>query len=346
MFNPFKKGLPYGTGALRDPLDIRDLRYESVAAVGEPIDWEKGYDVEKDHPMKIPIKNQNGSGSCVGQGWSYYVAVLNTLETGYYDEVSAKGIYSLICLGLPGGGAYIRDGGKLIVDFGALLERIVPSYDNGKPPSEDFMRNKIWKSPEMTKLATVLQAKEYRTFGVAQNMEMFAMAIRDNDGVVGGVEGSNNGTWNSFEPQPPIGHSEWGHCLYFGKFGIDSLGKYIATPNSWGYRGSDTLHPDGWQKLRQNWFDSVYMFNPWTLSDKPNAVLMSEDAQNLIKRYEKKFIVEGQGAGRKGIIVGGQLRPVRTEREAAAAIYVQTNSGYGATIPTTLFDELPKGANF
>jgi hypothetical protein len=88
------------------------------------------------------------------------------------------------------------------------------------------------------------------------------------------------------------------------------------------------------------------MFNPWTLVDKPNVVQMSTDAQNIINKYEKRFVVEGQGAGRKGILVGGQLRPVRTEREAAAAIYVQTNSGYGATVPTMLFDELPKGANF
>ena len=79
-----------GTGALKDPLDIRDHRYEPVAAAGDPVDWEKGFDVEKELNIKIPVKNQDGSGSCVGQGWAYYVAVLNAAEVGFYDEVEVQ----------------------------------------------------------------------------------------------------------------------------------------------------------------------------------------------------------------------------------------------------------------
>jgi len=336
-----------GTGALRDPLDIRDYRYEEVAAASAPVDWEKGFDIEKQLSIKIPFKNQNASSSCVGQGWAYYGAVLNTAEVGYYDEQSAKAVYSQINLGTPQGGAYIRDGAKLFVDWGAIQEGRVPSYENGQAPSESFMRIRTWKTPEIDNLAKVYQSKEYRTFLAAQNMDMFAQAIRDNMGVVGGLEGANNGTWSSNEPQPPTGRASWAHCMYFGKFGIDSKGKYIASPNSWGKRNAvDSLHPDDWQKLRQNWFDSVFMFNPWTLVDKANVAAISLDAQNIINKYEKKFVVEGEGAGRKGVLVAGHLRPVRTDREAAASIYVQTNSGQGVTVTTKLFDELPKGANF
>src|ERR1035437_9544551 len=62
----------------------------------------------------------------------------------------------------------------------------------------------------------------------------------------------------------------WGHCLFFGKAGTDSLGRFVATPNSWNERTKDTLHPDGWQKLRQEWFDNSgrFLFNAWTLIDK------------------------------------------------------------------------------
>ena len=336
-----------GTGALRDPIDIRDRRYEEVAGTGEPVDWKKGFDIEKILSINIPLKNQNGSGSCVGQGWSYYGAVLDAVETGFYNEQSAKAIYSQIELGLPGGGAYIRDGGKLFVSWGSLKESIVPSYNNGQPANETFYKNKIWKTPEMNKLALVLQAKEYRTFNAAQNMDMFAMAIRDNHGVVGGVSGTNNGTWTGFEPQPPTKKPQWGHCLFFGKFGIDNKGKYIATPNSWGTaRGTNSLHTDGWQKFRQNWFDSISMFNPWTLIDKSNVAQISDVTQGVINKYEKKFVVEGEGRGRKGVLVSGQLRPVHTDREAVASIYVQTNSGNGVTVTSKVFDELPKGTNF
>jgi len=336
-----------GTGALRDPIDIRDRRYEEVACAGEPVDWEKGFDIEKILNIHIPLKNQNGSGSCVGQGWSYYGAVLNAVETGFYNEQSAKAIYSQIELGLPGGGAYIRDGAKLFVNWGSLNESVVPSYNNGQPADETFYKNKTWKIPGIDKVASVLQAKEYRTFLAASNMEMFAMAIRDNFGVVGGVEGSNNGTWNSYEPQPPIGESQWGHCLFFSKFGIDSEGKYIATPNSWDTRDQyDSLYPDGWQKFRQNWFDSAFMFNPWTLIDKPNIAQISNVTKDIINKYEKKFVVEGEGVGRKGIIIDGQLKQIVNAREAAASIYVQNNNGYGVTVSTSVFDELPKDANF
>lgn len=346
MFDIFKRKQILGTGAVRDPLDIRDYRYEKVAAAGEPVDWEKGFDVEKKLNITIPIKNQDGSGSCVGQGWAYYGSVLNAAEVGFYEEQSAKAIYSQIELGLQGGGAYVRDGAKLFVNWGSIQESKVPSYENGEPPQELFMKEKIWKTPEITELADIFKAKEYRTFSAAQNMELFAQAIKDNHGVVGGVEGSNNGTWKSNEPKPPVNKGEWGHCLYWGKFGIDSKGKFIATPNSWGLREKDSLHPDGWQKLREDWFESTFMFNPWTLTDKPNQAQVSMEALKITKDFEKKFIIEGEGAGRKGVVINGLLCSIGEGREANASIYVQNNNGNGVTISTNLYNQLPRGTDF
>jgi hypothetical protein len=345
MFNFFRPRFPYGTGCVPDQIDVRDYGYEEVAAAGEPVDWEKGFDIERELDIVIPFKDQDGSSSCVGQGWSYYGSGLDAVETGYYRDQSAKAIYSQISLGLHGG-AYIRDGAKLLVNWGSLPERLVSSYENGNPPREEFMIERTWKTPEMDRIAQILQAKEYRTFSAASNMDLFAMAIRDNWGVVGGLRGDGAGNWGSFEPKPPV-RSTWAHCMWWAKFGIDKLGKFIAGPNSWGTRGTpDALHPDGWQKFREEWFDSRFMFNPWTLVDKPNVVQISDDANRIIKDFEKKFVLEGEGAGRKGIIVGGQLRPVRNERQAAASIYVQNNNGYGITVSSKIFNELPKGANF
>lgn len=345
MFNILGQNKVLGTGALRDPLDTRDQRYEGIAAAGEPIDWDKGFDIEKKLEVIIPFKNQDGSGSCVGQAWAFYGAILNMAEVGYYDEQSAKAIYSQIQLGQPTGGAYIRDGAKLFVGWGSVNESEVPSYDNGNPPKEPFMKDKLWKNQEIDKLAKVFQAKEYKTFNAAQNMEVFAQAIRDNYGLVGGLDGSNNGTWKTLEPKPPI-KKEWGHALYFGKFGIDKLGKFVATPNSWGPIGKDELHPDGWQKLREEWFETTSMFNPWTLVDKPNQVAISKEALSIINKYEKKFVIEGEGVGRKGIIIDGVLQEITKDREAAASIYVQSNNGSGVTVSTKDFNEVPKGKNF
>lgn len=346
MFNILKRKQVFGTGALEDPLDRRDRRYEEIASASDPVDWNKGFDVEETLDIKIPFKNQGKSGSCVGQGWSYYGAVINAAEVGFYDEQSAKAIYSQIELGLPEGGAYIRDGAKLFVNWGSVPEDRVSSYENGKAPTETYMKNKTWKTPAISKIAEVFQAKEYRTFNAAQNMEMFARAIRDNYGVVGGVKGNNNGTWRTLEPKPPVKNYEWGHCLYFGKFGVDKYGKYIATPNSWDKLGVDMDHLDGWQKLREDWFHGPYMFNPWTLIDKTNKEILSSDVKKIIENYEKKFIIEGEGAGRKGIIINNVLREVVHEREANASIYVHANNKNGVTVTTKLFNELPKADNF
>jgi hypothetical protein len=180
-------------------------------------------------------------------------------------------------------------------------------------------------------------------------MDLFAMAIRDNYGIVGGIFGSNNGTWSTNEPKPPVSGSQWGHCIYFGKFGTDELGRYIATPNSWGTRGNDSLHPDGWQKLREDYFNAKYMFNPWTLVDKTNVIEMSEETIKIMANNEKKIIIEGEAPGRKGVIIDGELREIVDEsasRAAAACLYVLTNNGFGQTVSKAMFDEMKKGKTF
>ena len=55
MFNIFRRKQVYGTGALKDPLDIRDFRYEPIAAAAVSVDWEKGFDKTK-HYTKISDK--------------------------------------------------------------------------------------------------------------------------------------------------------------------------------------------------------------------------------------------------------------------------------------------------
>lgn len=341
----FRRRLKFGTGALIDRKDHRDRVYDGIAFGATPFDWEKGFDIEKEIGSKIIIKNQDGSSSCVGQGWAYYEEVLNTKETGIYNSVSAKAIYSQIFL--PGGGAYIRDGGNLAVDWGGVEEMIVSSYNNNNPPDEAFMRDRSWKNQEVDNLAVTLKAKEYRTIQAYDNIDLFAIAIRDNFGVVGGITGDNNNSWYTNEPKIPKSLI-WQHCLYFGKAGIDVEGKYIASPNSWGVRQTDPLHEDGWQKFREEWFNINYMFNPWTLTDLPNP--MDEETKNLIIRNEKKFIIESEAPGRKGVIVDGKLREVVREgkRDAVseACIYVMATNGFGEFVNKVTFDKIPKDNNF
>lgn len=152
----------FGTGALQDPQDPRDVSFSAVA----PFDWELGFDIElllgyrltcKDEAefwgprgrrgwgveryreivelvkknqipsFKIEPKNQGSSSSCTGQALSQYISVLNMIETGDWVEVSARDIYAYISLGMDRG-AYLRDALKLAVDRGISTEELVPSY--------------------------------------------------------------------------------------------------------------------------------------------------------------------------------------------------------------------------
>ena len=289
-----QKQFIFGTGALPDPIDKRDYILDDfVAAAGEiKIDWDKGYDIRNEIGGDIFFKNQCSSSSCVGQGVSYYGWVKQIIEViskynskleqirsehpSDVNDFSAKSIYSQIFLP-PTGGAYIRDGMKKLCEWGCAKDSDVPSNKADGSTDEDFMRDKSWINENITSIASIFKGKDYRTISATSNMDLFAYAIMNNHGVVGGVYGSNNGTWSSENPQPPIDGIGWGHCIYFGAFGKDELGKFIAFPNSWGnilgkkwYSGAPNGY--GWQKLRESYFvdGGKYIFSPWTYTDNLN----------------------------------------------------------------------------
>ena len=298
MFNK-NKTIPcspsYG-GCFPDPRDDRDLSYDKIVAAGAPVEinWDKGFDIRNALGADINIKNQGTSLSCVGMGWSYYIWVKQVVEMmakykmdlkklrfnhlKEVDEISAKAIYSQIFLQL--GGAYIRSGAKLVVDWGALFEKLVPSIDpETNITSERWMTDKKWMKNIVEGLEKTLQGLKYAKIIASNDMDLFAQAISQNHGVVGGVEGQDGRDWNTENPLPPLpGKRTWGHCIYYGAFGTDDKGRFIATPNSWGngFQNPKRLWKvgdpagNGWQKLREDYFAGQYQFNPWTYVDKSN----------------------------------------------------------------------------
>ena len=258
------------TGAIRDKVDDRDFIFEALG--NKPLteeEWQRGYDVEKEVGFKIPVKDQMSSFSCVGQAFSYYLGVLLGMKNGRYREVSAKSIYSLIAIG-RNQGAYLRDGAKTTKELGAMWENLLKSYKDNGLSDEVHMTDKSWFNEDVKEIMKLLKSSDY--YMVSNfTIDGFARAISNGTGMVAGVTGNNNGTWNNVEPQPPSIDTPqgqtWGHALFFGKYGIDSKGKYVEVLNSWGNIGNG-----GWQKLRENWFkdNGRWVFNPWNLIIKNN----------------------------------------------------------------------------
>lgn len=301
------------TGVQEAPRDPEERIYDDyVVMAGEiEIDWKRGYDVRRDDLKgHIEYKDQKKSLSCVGQGWSYYIWVYQVLEMmkkygmtleelrihhpKEVEEISAKAIYSQIFL--DGGGAYVYAGGKLVINWGAVFDRLVPSRKPDGSVDETFMRDKSWLTEEITKIAELLKGKEYRIIRAKANMNLYAQAIIQNKGVVGAIRGQNGRGWGDNErPMPPrsLAQAEWSHLVYFGAFGEDSKGKFIATPNSWGrmtfnkdyrWKQGDPVGK-GWQKLYEDYFTNDFQFDPWTYTDilNPNQDDMANPFVRVVK---------------------------------------------------------------
>lgn len=244
----------HGTGAIIDKKDKRDYQFKDIAMGLSPFDWTLGYDIEQVIKKLLNSKDQNGSGSCGGQAWGYYGEVLDPEN----EEKSAKFIYSNTFV-LPAGSAG-RTNCDFVIKKGWGDERITPSYDNGLPPSEAFMQRHEDISNEAWNHALLDKGLSYAN--VASNIDDIALAIRENKGCILGVHGTNNGTWLSKFPTPPItiNNQCWAHWLYAGKAVMINEKKYIGVKNSWG----DEVGEHGWQYLGEEYFKKA-IWSVWTM---------------------------------------------------------------------------------
>jgi len=260
----------FGTGAIKDSYDPRDYTWKEIGFGSTPFNWNTSYDIEevvraaiKDKTFHMKAKDQNGSGSCGGQAWSYLSAVLEAIATGTYEERSAKYIYAQTFVP-PGGGSNARDNSKIITEQGCCRESVLTSYNNGEPPTEDFMRRTQDITQEAKNDATVNRVRPYSV--VESNIDSFAQAIRDNNGIVFGIDGQNNGTWTSKFPKPPT-KNEWAHWVFGGKVKMIDGVKHIGILNSWGNVGDK-----GWQWIGEDYFLSGHVWYGYTHTYNPDSV--------------------------------------------------------------------------
>ncbi|MFA6897203.1 MAG: hypothetical protein WCQ96_02880 [Patescibacteria group bacterium] len=268
---------PFLSGVVDDKPDMRNYLYEERVGAGEPFDWNKGYDVEEEAEVNLKVETQNGSLSCVGQGWSKYAEVLNFFDEGIMRNFSAKDIYSHIRL--PGGCAMVGDGAKWMVEHGVEEEANVPSYMNGYPPTEAFMAETVARNEER---ARRFRALSYLTT-THNDIDFLAMMLRDNHGLVSSYIGSNSG-WTARILTRPTSE-DFGHCVYFGKAKIINGKKYVGFLNS----GGEKIGEKGWQWMGEDYFG--FLKNIWTLRDLiNNEKTMIVDEAKLNQIYNELLL--------------------------------------------------------
>lgn len=211
-------------GCPKQPVDRRDVCLGDIPYTPDPDapSWEQGFDNEKKYG-KLKREHQGSSLSCVSQAWSKYLEMLNKIEEGDFTDLSARDIYSQIYL--PNGGAFIRQGGKVAVNKGNCKEALMPSYENGKPPTEQFMRNRDDASEITEQDALIVKAKEKRFVALSEvltpdDWEHIRQVIWQFGGFVSGYKR---------------------HCMYASAYGMKNGKKFIKFVNSYG-EGSDRYY--------------------------------------------------------------------------------------------------------
>lgn len=254
----------FNPGAFPSRPDSRAFQYSQLLALGAvlapTVDWDNGFDCEEHYGFEITKKNQDGSGSCVGQTTAELGQVINFIQDGEKEEKSAKYIYEQIYL--PQGGAYLDAGANCAVRTGFALEKDYSSYDNGVPPSEDYMR-KAGITNELRALAEKYDADKY-FYITPNNIDELAFAIQAHGAVILGATGSNPG-WQTGDVRPPQpGETPWGHA-FLGKGykkinGIKKVKFQNHWSAGWGFNG------DGW--IDENYVKSPNFYTPIVLVDK------------------------------------------------------------------------------
>lgn len=254
------------TGALLSPKDSRDYIYgETIGMASLPYDWAKNYDIEEILGFKIPVKDQGRSNSCGGQAWATYNSILECIMTKTFEEESAKFIFAHTHVGDSGSRG--RDNCDICINKGVSKESLCLSYENGLPPSNNFMIDLASIKEEAFKDALNNKSKAYSQ--VKQTVEDLAVSIRDNYGSVFGIYGNNNGTWRTDYPTSPKNISKsdcWAHWVYVGKIKVENGVKYFGLINSWG----DSVGDNGWQWINAEEYVK-WLFEVWAMTPLDNT---------------------------------------------------------------------------
>jgi len=271
---PYKKGQH---GAYPDRPDFRDLPVGAVLPAAQVLP--KEYDVVDDLlGGDIDIEDQNGSSSCVGQTFTKYKEILDSIELGHKVNLSQKNLYAHIKISQ--GGAYLRDAADRLFKVGVPEDILDPSY----PATEEALSVKN-DSPEILTNAAKYKVKAYAS--VDNTIDLLRASIFNFHGVAIGSNVSGSG-WGydavknsgGFVAPPKSGEDYGGHAFLFR--GYSDIKQAFKLQNSWS---------KNWGLNGCAWFrysDLAWLYSGWTLVDAPSKLIDAlRDMYNLRKSPSK-----------------------------------------------------------
>lgn len=259
------------TGALRNPIDKRDIRIASFQA---PVDIPKKYETDV---SKLPIWDQQETSSCVGHALAKLVQLLNLLDEGKVVDHSPRYIYANAKKidGIPNDdGTYPRVGASIVVGKGVATRKTVSD--------DPSVGETIYKSYTPDAIADN-EAKQYKARGYAMvDIEPMAIcqAIYQNKGVVGSL---SVGNWR-VQPVKPGSEDSLHYTIWYG-YEIKKDKTIIKGINSWG---------KDWGKLGKFTFVAEEhmpkIYDVIAVTDIPNNIL--EEARAQYKWFSQEEVAK------------------------------------------------------
>ena len=227
------------TGCLEDTRSEKEKAkdwYKDLSMAG-PVKWE-----EKtfEDVVPLPVRNQDGSGSCVAQTLALMMGIENFLEEGKFLEFSAGDIY--IRRSNEGAGMIGVEAFEIVRKNGATLEASMPSQNIG-----EYEINKLVRTEADVQIGKIFKIKDYKQIAFSMDSIATIMEMKTRDRVkkplmmwfrFPRVE------WNAI-PQVTQTTKDWVHHSTTGRdYGLMNGVKHSFNQDSWG------LHSTTMQGLR------------------------------------------------------------------------------------------------
>lgn len=349
-------------GLTQDAPDHRDFLYSDVFGAGDEvaIDWATGYNLFDEVGLTPIVYDQGQSSSCVAHATAAHTRVWYKRLANQDIDFSRHFIHSQISAGL-GAGASLRDGVQLVANIGDCPESAVSSYDHGLPPDDAFMCSRDWMSEAVFNQARQFDRFSYRVVpGQTTDITLFAHAIQNNCGIVGGFTGTLPGWTQPLIRPPQVGEARFSHAVFLSGYGRYQGRNCLFTKNSWGGRYTIQDGPwRGYQAIPEDYFTAVeqtavgpivgaYVSNAWVLvpdapvtPSAPSTPSLHTQLMTFLERNEGKIVQDSQQSGSLALVIGGKLLVARPERlTAMLATYLVRKEGVG--MPRDLWNAAPK----
>ena len=261
--------MKYKTGALKNPIDYRDIKISQVQA---PMAIPSYYIADI---TMLPVLDQKQLGACVGHSFATVMAYQNFKETGKYEYLSPRFIYALAKKidGYNGQGTFPRVAASVAVKNGCSSDSLVK---NDTSLSHDKYIE-IEVTDKVTKNAITYRSGGYAS--VAVDIEAIKQAIYAN-----GLITMSIGCGTITGKEIKAGNSNGSHSIAF--FGYETKGDdtILYYRNSWGknwgYGGNGTISAKEFKG---------FLYDPIVLTDIPNSLI--EEAKTKYKYFSEKEIV-------------------------------------------------------